>query len=291
MKKESYLMHTVQSGKLPQNNINKNDFTPEFSNKNIDKNCLAFVFADKKLLLINNDIPIFDAIDRLKLNITYLKYLGKLSGKSCFVIEVKNYDSSLEEQFTAIRNIYNILPESQLMVAIYGYQITLWNKRTCYCGKCGSKISQLSSDVFVKSCEICKEEYYPKISPAVIVAIEKDDKLLLAQHTKVTNGMFTVLAGFVNPGESLEECIVREVKEEADIDIRNIKYFGSQPWPFPDSLMIAYTAEYAGGEIRPNEGEITELKWFGSEEIPEWPDKVSIARALIDNFIENQSKT
>lgn len=99
--------------------------------------------------------------------------------------------------------------------------------------------------------------------------------------------MYTVLAGFVNPGESLEECIHREIKEEAGVEVSNIRYLGSQPWPFPDSLMIGFIADYVKGELKPDKEEITELKWFEPKEIPKWPDKVSIARTLIDYFIDS----
>ncbi len=120
----------------------------------------------------------------------------------------------------------------------------------------------------------------------MIVAVTNNDKILLAHHKRMRNGFFTVLAGFVNPGESLEECVRREVMEESGIEVKNIKYFGSQPWPFPDSLMIGFTADYDNGELIPDNDEITELKWFGAKEIPEWPDKTTIAWSLIENFID-----
>jgi NAD+ diphosphatase len=102
--------------------------------------------------------------------------------------------------------------------------------------------------------------------------------------------MYSVLAGFVEPGESLEEAVAREVKEEVGIDVKDIKYFGSQPWPFPHSLMIGFTATYAGGEISLDDSEIEDADWFRADHLPQIPGKISIARKLIDWFVEKQEK-
>jgi NAD+ diphosphatase len=118
--------------------------------------------------------------------------------------------------------------------------------------------------------------------------VEHNGKALLARSPHFKEGLFSVLAGFVEPGETLEDAVKREVKEEAGIDVKNIRYFGSQPWPFPDSLMIGFTAEYAGGEISIDNNEILDARWFGSEDMPNIPDKISISRALIDWFLDRQ---
>jgi len=131
---------------------------------------------------------------------------------------------------------------------------------------------------------------YPKISPAVIVAVTKGDKILLAQNTQSKTGYYSVLAGFVEPGENLEDCVRREIKEEAGIDLKNIQYFGSQPWPFPDSLMPGFTAEYAGGDLVLDKTELLDAKWFSADELPQVPSKLSISRSLIDWFVQNHSK-
>ena len=265
-----------------------NNFEPETKETKIDENSLIFAFAGNKLLLIESSIPLYERIKEIKLNVKYTKYIGKIQQHKCFALEIdQENESDSSGTLVGIRQVYAILPESYLNAAIYGFQIVLWNKKTKYCGHCGSSTEESLSNILVKTCPNCKQEYYPKISPSVIVAIAKDDELLLAQHKRTTNGVYTILAGFVNPGESLEECVRREIKEEAGIEVTNIRYFGSQPWPFPDSLMIGFTADYEGGQLKPDQEEIIDLKWFKANEIPEWPDKVSIARALIDDFIEN----
>ena len=140
------------------------------------------------------------------------------------------------------------------------------------------------------ACPACSFVSYPRISPAVIVSIEKDGKLLLARAKRFQGVMYSVLAGFVEPGESLEDCVKREVKEETGIEIKNIQYFKSQPWPFPDSLMMAFTAEYAGGTLTIDQEEIVEAGWYSPEDFPITPGKVSVARALIDHFVNRKSK-
>jgi NAD+ diphosphatase len=124
------------------------------------------------------------------------------------------------------------------------------------------------------------------MSPAIIVAVVRDGSVLLAHAARFPGAMYSVLAGFVEPGESLEDCVRREVKEEAGVELKNIRYFGSQPWPFPNSLMIGFTAEYAGGEVTMDMKEIVDAQWFTADHLPTIPDKISIARKLIDWFVE-----
>ena len=131
--------------------------------------------------------------------------------------------------------------------------------------------------------------YYPRISPAVIVAVVRDKRILLARSTRFTSSFHSVLAGFVETGETLEDAVRREIFEEVGIQVRNIRYFGSQPWPFPDSLMVAFTAEYAGGEITLDDNEIVTADWYSAAELPRVPGKISIARRLIDWFTETYS--
>jgi NAD+ diphosphatase len=135
---------------------------------------------------------------------------------------------------------------------------------------------------FAMECPSCRLIAYPRISPAVMVLVERGNDLLLARSPHFKPGVFSALAGFVEPGETLEQCAVREVREEVGIEITNLRYFKSQPWPFPNSLMIAYFADYAGGTITPDPSEIEAADWFSREALPLLPDPVSIARQLIE---------
>ncbi|MGB3681830.1 MAG: NAD(+) diphosphatase, partial [Rubrobacteraceae bacterium] len=131
--------------------------------------------------------------------------------------------------------------------------------------------------------------FYPRLSPAAIMLVTSGEQLLLARSPHFPPGMYSALAGFVEPGESIEQTIAREVREEVGVEIQNPRYFGSQPWPFPDSLMIGFTAEYAGGELRFEDGEIEDAGWFSAGKMPELPPRLSIARAMIEHFLEQIS--
>ncbi len=165
-------------------------------------------------------------------------------------------------------------------------QLLYWHQTHQYCGRCGH-VTQDKTDERAKRCPQCKQINYPRLSPAVIVAILKDNQILLARNRRFKLPFYSVLAGFVEPGESLEECVKREIKEEVGITVKNIRYFGSQPWPFPDSLMIAFVAEYAAGEIVVDRLEIMDAGWFSKENLPNIPPSISIARQLIDWFVRS----
>lgn len=139
-------------------------------------------------------------------------------------------------------------------------------------------------------CPDCGLLNYPRISPAIIAAVIKEDSLLLALRYAPTLGgisFYSVLSGYVEPGETLEQCVHREVREEVGIEVKNIRYFGSQPWPFSGSLMVGFTADYVGGDIVPDNKEVTEAGWFRADKLPHIPGKISLSRKLIDWFSQN----
>ena len=165
------------------------------------------------------------------------------------------------------------------------YHLAEWDRRTQFCGSCAAPMDRAEGEI-AKLCPSCGHRSYPQIAPAVIMAIVKDGKLLVAHNSRHPGRLFSVLAGFVEPGETLEHAVSREVHEEAGILVRNVEYFSSQPWPFPNSLMVAFTAEYAGGELHRRDGELEEVGWFSPSEIPgEIPSSYSVARRLIEWFV------
>lgn len=187
--------------------------------------------------------------------------------------------------FKGLREMFGFLEDDLLGLAGRANQIVNWDQAHQFCGRCGKKMTY-KEDERAKICPSCDLINYPRISPAIIVAVIRDNKILLARSPRFPASFYSVLAGFVEPGESLEECVAREVKEEAGVDIKNIRYFGSQPWPFPDSLMVGFTADYAGGEILMDKTEILDAGWFAADNLPQIPGKISIARRLIDWFAE-----
>jgi NAD+ diphosphatase len=165
------------------------------------------------------------------------------------------------------------------------YQIVSWDANHQFCGRCGTAMTTRESER-AKICPACENTNYPRISPAVIVSVVRDGKILLANANRFKSKMYSVLAGFVEAGETFEECVKREIREEVNIQVKNITYFGSQPWPFPDSLMVAFKAEYESGELNPDGDEILSANWFAPDELPMIPGEWSIARKLINSFVD-----
>lgn len=166
-----------------------------------------------------------------------------------------------------------------------------WKKRHQHCGICGSETANSEKEI-ARVCTNCGETYYPRISPSVIGAVIKEDKILMGRSAHFPDGMISVLAGFVEPGESAEEALAREVMEESSIEIDSIKYVASQPWPFPDSLMLGYFAKYKSGEIKIDPNELEFAKWYSVKDLEKEiiPGEFSIARTLINRFIEEYSR-
>ena len=182
-----------------------------------------------------------------------------------------------------LREVGSLLGEQVFYRAAKAYQLMNWSERYVFCMSCGNRLRPSSIDNG-KICPSCGAVFYPPVTPAVIVAIEKDGKLLLARNANFPPTRYSIIAGFVEPGESFEDAVRREVKEEVSIEVKDIKYFGSQPWPFPHSIMVGFTAKWASGELKPDGREILDAGWFSADEMPDLPPGVSIARKLIDNF-------
>jgi NAD+ diphosphatase len=215
-------------------------------------------------------------------------YLGTLNGHHCYCAEVSE-NSPLPEGMVSygLRYLYGRIEEPLHKIAMKASHIIEWDRTDRYCSRCRTEMNR-ARGIRAKECPGCGFLSFPRISPAVIVLIERDNRVLLARVKRFTTELYSVLAGFVEPGESLEETVKREVEEEVGISIKNIRYFGSQPWPFPDSLMIGFTAEYESGEITIDEAEVSDAGWFDPDNLPIIPGKISIARQLIDWFAEEK---
>jgi NAD+ diphosphatase len=213
-------------------------------------------------------------------------YLGRLDDLDCYAVELEpELEPPPATEFQGLRALYGRLPEAYYAIAGRAVQILLWDQTHRFCGRCGQPTVNAPAER-AKLCPQCGLLSFPRLSPAVIMLISRGDEFLLARNRAFVDGFFSVLAGFVEPGESLEEAVAREVREEVGIEVEDIRYFGSQPWPFPNSLMIGFTAIYASGEIRPQADEIVEAAWFHREgALPQLPGKLSIARRLIDAFL------
>ena len=254
-----------------------------------------FIFQENKLLVCQKPesltLPSLMDLDELGLIVIRQHYLGQLDNHHCYTGEVaEGTNPPTGMSFEGLRQVYGRLDEALFWIAARAVQIIDWDRTHRFCGRCGIELKMKTTER-AKECPQCGLLHFPRLAPAIIVLVERGNELLLARSRHFLPGMYSVLAGFVEPGESLEEAVLREVKEEVGMDVKDIKYFGSQPWPFPHSLMIGFTATYAGGQISLDDSEIEEAGWFTADNLPRIPSKISIARKLIDGFLARKGRT
>ncbi|TAG70311.1 MAG: NAD(+) diphosphatase [Burkholderiales bacterium] len=183
-----------------------------------------------------------------------------------------------------LRALFGKLDNDSVAIASLGLQLLEWDRTHQHCGACGTPTTRERHER-ARRCPACGHTSYPRISPAMMCLVTHGNQILLARNANFPPGRYSALAGFLEAGESVEDAVHREVREEVGIEVRNLRYFASQSWPFPHSLMIAFTAEYASGELKPNGTEIVDAIWCDRETLPELPPEVSIARALIDHTL------
>lgn len=189
-----------------------------------------------------------------------------------------------DTRFAGLRSLFGVMDDDLVAIAGRAFKIVDWNRTHQYCGVCATPTERAAHERS-RRCPACHHTAYPRISPARMCLVTRGDEILLARNVNFPAGRYSALAGFLEAGESIEEAVIREVQEEVGIKVSQPKYFASQSWPFPHSLMIAFTAEYAGGELTPNGHEIAEASWFTAENLPQLPPRVSIARALIEDTL------
>jgi NAD+ diphosphatase len=220
--------------------------------------------------------------------------LGSLDGEPALAHAIEDAAPVAEPFFIAgpmeIRSVYRALGKERFRLAGMANQVVHWADTHRFCGRCATRTEPVSTERAMR-CPACGLLAYPRISPAVIVLVRRGSEALLARGTRFPLPFFSTLAGFVEIGETLEDTVAREIREEVGIEVKDVRYFGSQPWPFPHSLMVAFTAAWAGGELRPDPAEIAEAGWFTAAQLPVIPPRMSIARALIDAWLEETAAT
>lgn len=214
--------------------------------------------------------------------------LPDLQGMPAVAVRVDVPVTSCGYQMLDLRASFDVLPSECYVMAGKAYELLHWDACTKFCGVCGAPMKLHTA--ISKRCVSCGKEVWPQLATAVIVAVTRGrDEILLVQSNRFRGDYFGLVAGFVETGENLEECVRREVLEETNLHIRDIRYFGSQPWPYPCGLMIGFKAEYAGGNIRLQRSELNKGGWFRRDELPPIPGKVSLARALIDDWLATET--
>lgn len=255
---------------------------------------LWFIFHGEDILLhtcsSSLSIPKFIHAEEFHPLIEQQLYLGVYDNTHCSVINLLEKPQNLPANtfFQHIRQAHEAINDDDLFsIASRGKQLLNWDKKTLFCGCCGEK-NQPSLNERAKICPGCKAMSFPQIAPAMLVLIWRKDEILLARSPHFMPEIYSILAGFVEPGETLEQTVIREVKEEVGICIKNLRYFGSQPWPFPSNLMLGFMAEYDSGEIQFDRKELEDAQWFSLHNLPKLPKPISLSRLMIDAHITMQ---
>ena len=187
-------------------------------------------------------------------------------------------------EMCGLRQSYYRLTAEEYRKAGKCHELLYWNQNTKYCGVCGGPMR--FDTAISKKCEHCGKEVWPQLATAIIVLIRKGDEVLLVHANSFRDNHYGLVAGFVETGETLEEAVYREVMEETGLHITNLRYFGSQPWPYPCGLMVGFTADYDSGKIRLQRSELSKGSWFDKDHLPHIPEKLSIARQLLDHWVD-----
>lgn len=236
--------------------------------------------ATNSLLITDHLLPVIQPF------LTRTHLLGHFNQHDVYCAEfVAHHALPSEFSIMPLRKALEVIGEEWYTLAVKAYSIINWDKNHQYCGRCGH-LTQQKINTFERICESCTQVFYPRISPSVIALIHKNDQILMARSPHFAPGVYGLIAGFIEAGESAETALHREVAEEVGITIHNLQYFGSQAWPFPDSLMIGFVAEHLAGEIVIDNNEIETAGWFHMHELPGRPStNISLAAKLLDSFI------
>jgi NAD+ diphosphatase len=254
----------------------------------------AFAFVGSRLVLLEHD-----GTSRLPTHAELVEALGEAAlraGRAPGVVPTPtgrlaaygfDEEASLPEGFRleSLRVAYHELAEVDFRSAGTARQRVEWYRTHRYCARCGTP-TEPTADEQAMACPACDQLHFPRVSPAVIVLVQREDRALLARSPHFVPGVYSTLAGFVEAGESLEECVHREIREEVGVGVTNLRYFGSQPHPFPHSLMVGFVADWLEGDIDMDPDEIEDARWFTRHDLPDLPHPMSIARALIEDFVD-----
>jgi NAD+ diphosphatase len=254
-----------------------------------ERPALWWLFAGKELLVrVEPDgaRPLADAdLAALALPEAETTWVGELEGRDCAARALPpGFVPPAGYALRGLRRFFGVWPGPQVLVAGVAAQLLDFEDTHRFCGRCGKAMVPEAQER-ARRCPGCGFLAYPRLSPAVIVLVRRGREALLARSGRFPLPFFSTLAGFVEVGESLEETVAREIREEVGIAVEDLRYFGSQPWPFPHSLMVGFVARYAGGELRVDGEEIAEARWVSPESLPPIPPPLSIARALIDAWL------
>ncbi len=234
------------------------------------------------------DVPVLETLEALPLAPVRIQPLGWLDAIPCRSAELPP-DAPVPPGFAyvSLRRLHGRINPDLEAVAGTAFQVQHWDRTQQFCGTCGSSVEPIPGHRS-KRCARCERQFFPHVTPAVIVLIEDGPRILMTRQPRFPAGMYGLVAGFVEPGETLEACVARETREETGIEIDDIQYFGSQPWPFPHQIMVGFFARRVGGELVVDRTELEDAAFFDRETMPNLPPTLSIARKLIDVWLARQ---
>jgi NAD+ diphosphatase len=218
-------------------------------------------------------------------------FIGTIEGRHCWAVDTAEDAPGWNPagSFVDLMSLFGVVDESTWIAAGRAVQLVDWARSHRYCGRCGTPTEE-SPRERARRCPNCGLQAFPRLAPAVITLVQRDDgRVLLARNARWPTRMYSCVAGFVEPGETIEETVRREVKEEVGVTVDDLRYHSSQPWPFPHSLMLGFNARHAGGDIVCDGTEIADAQWFGPDDLPDLPGPISIARRLIDDWAEGRT--
>jgi len=252
-----------------------------------------FAFRGRELLVTRDGggLPHLEFLEKSDVESLRSQFLGRCGDARCHSVELAP-DSPAPPglMFRDLRALYGSMDDTLHAIAGRAVQIVEWERTHLYCGACGAETERADNERS-RVCPKCRLTQFPRLSPAMIVAVERDEEILLGRSAHFPAGIYSVLAGFVEPGESVEEAVIREVREEADIECDEVEYFGSQPWPYPNSLMLGFRARYKRGEVRCGDGELEDAQWFRHDAMPTFfPGNMSISQWLIQDFLKRHQR-
>jgi NAD+ diphosphatase len=258
---------------------------------------LWFAFHEGRVMVRMNDaVPSVMSCthpNQHGLEVVQEHYLGTYGGEHCYAAELAAAQVAQHvpegHAMLGLRDLLGHIDDTLAGISGRAFQILDWNRNHKYCGRCGGETVPRNNER-ARTCAPCKRTTYPPVAPVIMILIKDGRRLLLARKVGWGNTRYSALAGFVEPGETLESTVIRETREEVGVEIKNIQYFGSQPWPFPNNLMIAFTADYAGGPVKPDGVEIEEATFFDVDDLPNLPPGISISRRMINTVAAELKK-
>ncbi|MBQ7396120.1 MAG: NAD(+) diphosphatase [Lentisphaeria bacterium] len=265
------------------------DFIPTPILKNTDKctpETKVIAISGKKVLVTQQNgritLPRLSDMPAGSIDTASGLAIGKLRDEECagFIFTGKEDERLF---LLEMRSAFTMIPPGSCYALCRAKSLLEWKKRRNFCGACGAALVPSENDIAMK-CPVCKEPFYPQLAPAVIVAITKDDKILLAHNFRFQERVHSLIAGFVEAGESIEQAVAREIYEETHLNVCDLRYVSSQSWPFPNSLMLGFTAKYHSGTLELDGTELECANWYTPDDLPQLPEKGSIARMIIDDF-------